>query len=64
MLPNGLDAKSAVDAAVERCAAIGDLRADIHACKQAAEGGGGGGGKAEAGEWGVLHGAEKYSASP
>lgn len=39
VLPNGGDAKAAVDAAVERCAGIGNLRADIHACKEAAEGG-------------------------
>ncbi|KAL4440251.1 hypothetical protein ABPG75_003252 [Micractinium tetrahymenae] len=40
VLPNGLDAKAAVDAAINRCAAIGNLRADIHACKEAAEGAG------------------------
>lgn len=39
VLPNGLDAKAAVDEAINRCAAIGNLRADIHACKEAAEGG-------------------------
>lgn len=38
VLPNGLDAKAAVDEAITRCAAIGNLRADIHACKEAAEG--------------------------
>lgn len=37
VLPNGLDAKVAVDAAIDRCAAIGNLRLDIHACKEAAE---------------------------
>lgn len=39
VLPNGTDAKAAVDEAINRCAAIGNLRADIHACKEAAEGG-------------------------
>lgn len=38
VLPNGLDAKAAVDEAITRCGAIGNLRADIHACKEAVEG--------------------------
>ena len=47
VLPNGADAKAAVDAAIDACAAIGNLRADIHACKQAAEGGQSFGGEEE-----------------
>lgn len=50
VLPNGADAKAAVDAAIDACAPIGNLRADIHACKQAAEGGLAGFGGEEEGE--------------
>ncbi|PSC67685.1 paladin isoform X1 [Micractinium conductrix] len=48
VLPNGLESKAAVDAAINRCAAIGNLRADIHACKEAAEGAAAAAGEEEA----------------
>ncbi|WIA11258.1 hypothetical protein OEZ85_011384 [Tetradesmus obliquus] len=33
LLPGGLEVKGAVDAAIDRCSAIGNLREDIKACK-------------------------------
>jgi hypothetical protein len=38
VLPGGAELKGAVDEAIDACAAIGNLREDIHRCKEAAEG--------------------------
>ncbi|KAK9808828.1 hypothetical protein WJX72_004439 [[Myrmecia] bisecta] len=37
VLPNGIEAKRAVDEAIDRCCAIGNLREDIHRCKTSSE---------------------------
>lgn len=37
LLPGGMEIKDAVDSAIDRCSAIGNLRADIAVCKHAAE---------------------------
>lgn len=37
LLPGGLEVKGAVDEAIDRCAAVGNLREDIKACKHNAE---------------------------
>lgn len=37
LLPGGMEVKNAVDSAVDRCSAIGNLRSDIAVCKHTAE---------------------------
>ncbi len=44
VLPNGLEGKAAVDAAVDLCAAIGNVREDVYKCKVIVEGHAGGAG--------------------
>jgi hypothetical protein len=39
LLPGGMEVKAAVDKAIDQCSSIGNLRADIKACKHLAEAG-------------------------
>ena len=39
LLPGGMEVKAAVDTAIDQCSSVGNLRADIKACKHLAEAG-------------------------